>query len=122
MATLQQEAITVDTTQIIIQQLELVQAEDAYRDGGFGAVPAAAAAVASLRKRTFFHAAGGGSAGRQSCCSICLDDLEDGEEMSVMPCTGAHEFHTSCVAQWLGRYSNMCPLCRHALPTGGVDD
>ncbi|CAN6330526.1 unnamed protein product [Urochloa humidicola] len=111
MASLQQEAIIVDT-QIIIQQLEL-QAEDAYRDGGFGAVPAAAAAVASLRKRTFFHAAGGGgdgSAGRQSCCSICLDDFEDGEEMSVMPCTGAHEFHTSCVAEWLGRYSNMCPL------------
>ncbi|CAO2153295.1 unnamed protein product [Urochloa humidicola] len=124
MATLQQEAITVDT-QIIIQQLEH-QAEDAYRDGGFGAVPAAAAAVANLGKRTFhFHDAGGGddgSASRQSSCSICLDDFEDGEEMSVMPCTGAHEFHTSCIAEWLGRYSNMCPLCRHALPTGGVDD
>ncbi|CAO2147641.1 unnamed protein product [Urochloa humidicola] len=121
MASLQQEFI--DDMQIISL---LETGGEAYRNGGFGAVPAAAAAVANLGKRTFhFHDAGGGddgSASRQSCCSICLDDFEDGEEMSVMPCTGAHEFHTSCVAEWLGRYSNMCPLCRHALPTGGVDD
>ncbi|CAO2143276.1 unnamed protein product [Urochloa humidicola] len=120
MASLQQEFI--DDMQII-SLLELAGGE-AYRNGGFGAVPAAAAAVANLGKRTFhFHDAGGGddgSASRQSC-SICLDDFEDGEEMSVMPCTGGHEFHTSCVTEWLGRYSNVCPLCRHALPTG-VDD
>ncbi|CAO2038825.1 unnamed protein product [Urochloa humidicola] len=56
MASLQQEAIIIDT-QIIIQQLELQAGGEAYRNGGFGAVPAAAAAVASLGKRTFFHAA-----------------------------------------------------------------
>ncbi|CAL4995582.1 unnamed protein product [Urochloa decumbens] len=123
-ASLQQEDIVVDM-QIIVQQLELQAGGEAYRDGGFGAVPAGAAAVASLGKRTFhFHDAGagdGGSPEHRSCCSICLDDFEDGEGISMMPCAGGHEFHTSCVAEWLGRYSNMCPLCRHALPTGVVN-
>ncbi|CAN6335528.1 unnamed protein product [Urochloa humidicola] len=120
MASLQQEAIIVDT-QIIIQQLEFQAGGEAYRDGGFGAVPAAAAAVVSLGKRTFFHDAGGGddgSADHHLTCSICLDDFEDGDEIGVMPCSGLHEFHTNCVTKWLGKYSNMCPLCRHALPTG----
>ncbi|CAN6362253.1 unnamed protein product [Urochloa humidicola] len=122
MASLQQEAIIVVDTQIIIQQLELQAGGEAYRDGGFGAVPAAAAAVASLGKRTFFHDAAGagddGSADHHLTCSICLDDFEDGDEIGVMPCSGLHEFHTNCVTKWLGKYSNVCPLCRHALPTG----
>ncbi|TVU26925.1 hypothetical protein EJB05_29498, partial [Eragrostis curvula] len=79
-----------------------------YRNGGFGAVPASAAAVATLEKRTF-HAAGLGG------CAICLDEeFEEGQELSVMPCS--HAFHTQCINAWLGQ-SNMCPLCRHALPT-----
>ncbi|TVU26923.1 hypothetical protein EJB05_29496, partial [Eragrostis curvula] len=81
-----------------------------YRNGGFGAVPASAAAVAALEKRTF-HAGGGGG------CAICLDEeFEGGQELSVMPCSWAHAFHTQCITAWLGQ-SNMCPLCRHALPT-----
>ena len=126
MASLQQE-VDVDAQ---ISSL-LLEAAEAYRDGGFGAVPADAAAVASLGKQTFRAAGAGGDGGsgdRQSCCgggvactccSVCLEDFEDGDEMSVMPCSGGHGFHTNCIAEWLGRYSNMCPLCRHALPTGG---
>jgi hypothetical protein len=122
-ASLRQEAVDL---QVIISRL-LETGGGAYRndDGGFGAVPAAAAAVAGLRKRTFVHAAGvgdgGGSADRQTCCCICLEDFEDGEETSVMPCSGGHEFHSNCVARWLGQCSNMCPLCRHALPATEVD-
>ncbi|TVU26730.1 hypothetical protein EJB05_29289, partial [Eragrostis curvula] len=82
-----------------------------YRNGGFGAVPASAAAVAALEKRTF-HAGEGDDLGG---CAICLDEeFEEGQELSVMPCS--HAFHTQCINAWLGQ-SNMCPLCRHALPT-----
>ena len=118
LASLQQEVV-VDPQ---ISSL-LLEAAEAYRDGGFGAVPADAAAVASLGKQTFRTAAGAGGDGGGSvtgtCCSVCLEDFEDGDEISVMPCSGGHGFHTNCIAEWLGRYSNMCPLCRHALPTGG---
>ncbi|OEL17327.1 hypothetical protein BAE44_0021654, partial [Dichanthelium oligosanthes] len=85
--------------------------------GGFGAVPASAAAVAGLEKQTF-HAAGGcGGGGGVTECAICLAECEDGEEVSVMPCSHGHEFHPDCIAKWLG-CRNMCPLCRHELPAG----
>nr|CAB3490909.1 unnamed protein product [Digitaria exilis] len=66
--------------------------------------PAAAAsdaAVAGLEKQTFHT--GGGSGG-----------------VSVMPCFHDHGFHSDCITKWLGR-SNMCPLCRHQLPTDVTD-
>ncbi|KAL6624343.1 hypothetical protein ACP70R_031667 [Stipagrostis hirtigluma subsp. patula] len=97
--------------QAILRLLE----EEAYRDGGFGAVPASAAAVAGLEKQAF-RATGAGGDGGVTGCAICLEDLEDGEEVSAMPCGRGHEFHTECISKWLG-CSNMCPLCRHALPT-----
>lgn len=84
-----------------------------YRNGGFGAVPASAAAVAALEKRVF-HAGGDDHGG--CACAICLEDeFEEGQELSVMPCANGHAFHTTCITAWLGQ-SNMCPLCRHALP------
>ncbi|KAL6870677.1 hypothetical protein ACP4OV_014525 [Aristida adscensionis] len=67
-----------------------------YRDGGFGAVPASAAAVAGLERKAFFHGGAGGAAE----CAVCPEGLEDGEEVSVVPCAGArgHEFHAACIA------------------------
>ncbi|KAL6870682.1 hypothetical protein ACP4OV_014530 [Aristida adscensionis] len=94
-----------------------VDGEAAYPRGGFGGVPASAAAVASLERQEF--RAGDGGRGIVGCV-ICVEDFEDGEEVSVMPCSSTHRFHGDCIAQWLGR-SNVCPLCRHALPTA-VDD
>ncbi|KAL6642254.1 hypothetical protein ACP70R_020435 [Stipagrostis hirtigluma subsp. patula] len=88
-----------------------------YRNGGFGAVPASAAAVAGLEKHAVRAAGGDGcGGGDDEGCAICLVDFEDGEEVSVMPCARGHEFHPGCIVDWLAR-SNMCPLCRHALPT-----
>ncbi|KAL6640791.1 hypothetical protein ACP70R_021914 [Stipagrostis hirtigluma subsp. patula] len=88
-----------------------------YRGGGFRAVPASAAAVARLERQTVRAAAGGGDGRRGVAgCAICLEEFEDGEEVSVVPCARGHEFHPNCIVEWLGR-SNMCPLCRHALPT-----
>ncbi|KAL6642256.1 hypothetical protein ACP70R_020437 [Stipagrostis hirtigluma subsp. patula] len=100
-----------------IQAILRMFEEEAYRNGGFGAVPASAAAVAGLEKKQAFRAAGaGGDGGGVTGCAICLEDFEDGEEVSAMPCGRGHEFHPECISKWLG-CSNMCPLCRHALPT-----
>jgi hypothetical protein len=97
-----------------------------YRDGGFGAVPASSAAVRSLEKQTFRAAGGSESAAGRGCgiteCSICFDEFVNGAQVSVMPCLSrGHKFHPDCIAKWLG-ISNMCPLCRHELPTTGAYD
>lgn len=84
---------------------------------GFGRAvfPAPAAVVAGLEKHKFV--AGGRDDGRDAIgCSICLEEFEDGDEVSVMPCSRAHEFHQNCIAKWLGM-RNTCPLCRRGLPT-----
>ncbi|CAL4995577.1 unnamed protein product [Urochloa decumbens] len=83
-------------------------------------VPASGAAVAALEKRTFVvHATTEGECGGVAKeCAICFEDFEDGEEVTVMPCSNRHEFRAKCIGKWLGR-SNTCPLCRHQLPTSG---
>ncbi|CAO2140863.1 unnamed protein product [Urochloa humidicola] len=101
-----------------------VQEEEGADGGGFGAVPASATAMACLEKRTF-HATnttmeGCCGGGGMDECAICFEEFEDGEEVSMMPCSHRHEFHVKCITKWLGR-SNTCPLCRHQLPTAGVD-
>ncbi|CAO2147643.1 unnamed protein product [Urochloa humidicola] len=107
------QALEIDIQTIIAH----VQEQGGAHGGGFGAVPASAAAVAGLEKRTFHTTNTGG----MDECAICFEDFEDGEEVSVMPCSHGHEFHDKCIAKWLGR-SNTCPLCRHQLPTTrGVD-
>ncbi|CAL4989647.1 unnamed protein product [Urochloa decumbens] len=103
-----------------------LQEEEANGSGAgvwFGAaVPASAAAVAGLEKRTFVHATTEGEcSGGTDECAICFEGFEqDGEEVTVMPCSHRHEFHPNCIVKWLKR-SNTCPLCRHQLPTGGDD-
>ncbi|CAN6348938.1 unnamed protein product [Urochloa humidicola] len=111
---------------IDIQTIVACLREEANDTGvWFGAVPASATAVAGLEKQTFVHATteeGECGGGGMDECAICFEDFEDGEEVSVMPCSHRHEFHPNCIGKWLAR-SNTCPLCRHELPTaGGVDD
>ena len=48
-------------------------------------------------------------------CTICMDDLGVGEEVSVLPCK--HWFHDKCVASWL-RQHNTCPICRTSITDG----
>jgi len=47
-------------------------------------------------------------------CCICLEDLQDGEQIVRLPCK--HVFHGSCARQWLmqGLYATdaLCPLCK----------
>mmetsp|Transcript_20611 Transcript_20611/g.44773 ORF Transcript_20611/g.44773 Transcript_20611/m.44773 type:complete len:621 (-) Transcript_20611:26-1888(-) len=42
-------------------------------------------------------------------CTICLTEVEDGEQVGVLPCT--HIFHVDCLRQWITR-KNACPLCQ----------
>lgn len=50
----------------------------------------------------------------EETCSICLDDLEDGQDVMILPCR--HGFHPDCISPWLKMHSE-CPICRHKLPS-----
>merc|ERR1712100_331881 len=41
-------------------------------------------------------------------CSICICELEKGEEIMILPCN--HVFHAECIETWL-KQSVRCPLC-----------
>ena len=48
-------------------------------------------------------------------CSICLEELDEGDELGSLPCGHKH-FHKKCVDQWLQISGNKsCPLCRNIL-------
>ncbi|CAN6325819.1 unnamed protein product [Urochloa humidicola] len=88
--------------------------DEAYNDGGGSrGIPASSAAVASLEKQKYQQDLGDGG---HSECSICLEEYAPDDDLSVMPCTYGHRYHQGCLAAWLER-DNVCPLCRHALPT-----
>ncbi|KAJ2907343.1 RING finger domain-containing protein [Zalerion maritima] len=49
-------------------------------------------------------------------CTICIQDVELGEEMVVLPCT--HWFHEDCIMHWL-REHGTCPICRQPIDASG---
>ncbi|MBA0777299.1 hypothetical protein Gotri_005340 [Gossypium trilobum] len=53
------------------------------------------------------------SSRKQWECSICLDEVLEGEEVASMPC--GHVYHSHCIVRWL-ETSHLCPLCRHQMP------
>ncbi|KAF5182254.1 hypothetical protein FRX31_028159 [Thalictrum thalictroides] len=55
-------------------------------------------------------------ADRITSCSVCTEDFLTDEEISRMPCSSSHIFHTCCIGKWL-EVSNICPLCRYQMPT-----
>ena len=55
-------------------------------------------------------------------CSICMDNVEVGEEVTSLPCT--HWFHKPCVTAWLKEH-DTCPQCRAGItkmPENGEQD
>ncbi|XP_068094362.1 uncharacterized protein [Hyperolius riggenbachi] len=46
-------------------------------------------------------------------CSICLDDLPEGEGSTSLPCS--HQFHQRCISRWLEEHPT-CPMCRATVP------
>ncbi|CAL0306955.1 unnamed protein product [Lupinus luteus] len=43
-------------------------------------------------------------------CSVCLSDLEEGEEVKKLP-RCKHSFHVQCIDMWLHSHHD-CPVCR----------
>jgi hypothetical protein len=56
-----------------------------------------------------------GSDGKAEC-SVCMDDVQLDEEVSVLPCK--HWFHEACVTAWLKEH-NTCPICRTGVGEDG---
>jgi len=44
------------------------------------------------------------------CCSICLDEFEEKENLRVLPC--GHKFREDCLIPWLTQRHASCPLCK----------
>ncbi|RLN29232.1 hypothetical protein C2845_PM05G05900 [Panicum miliaceum] len=74
--------------------------DDAYRNGGFGAVPASGEAIASLPETTV-------TVVESDECAVCFESYEEGDSIRTMPCS--HGFHEGCIVKWLG-ISRLCPL------------
>ncbi|KAF1952318.1 hypothetical protein CC80DRAFT_422676 [Byssothecium circinans] len=49
-------------------------------------------------------------------CSICMDEVTIGEEVTELPCK--HWFHHPCVAAWLSEH-DTCPHCRKSIKKEG---
>ncbi|XP_021287691.1 NEP1-interacting protein 1 isoform X3 [Herrania umbratica] len=57
-----------------------------------------------------FHPSGMIKSREESSCSICLQELKDGELARNLPRCG-HIFHLNCIDEWLSR-QGTCPMCR----------
>ncbi|KAG2445776.1 hypothetical protein HXX76_000380 [Chlamydomonas incerta] len=84
------------------------QAEPAASaSAGVGGAAAAQAAAPS-------GGAGGGGGGEHDglTCSVCLDQVADGQMVTTLPCL--HQFHSACINPWLRRKGlhASCPLCK----------
>lgn len=72
--------------------------------------PASEAAIKNLAKRTV-TAKDQGVEGKAEC-SICMDEVPLGEEVTELPCH--HWFHHECVKAWLSEH-DTCPHCRQGI-------
>ncbi|MCD7465834.1 E3 ubiquitin-protein ligase mbr2, partial [Datura stramonium] len=51
---------------------------------------------------------GESSSNMEPCC-ICREEYTTGDDMGILDC--GHEFHSSCIKQWL-MLKNLCPICK----------
>ena len=45
-------------------------------------------------------------------CTICLDDIKNGDEETFLLCF--HAFHTNCIKDWVLKNAK-CPVCQYDL-------
>ena len=103
------------------ESLETDRASSESAEAGFDEVaprPASGSAIAGLKEVSLERDAG-------SSCTICLEDLVPlglegdgggGDRVAVLKLPCSHVFHKDCIVRWL-ESSQLCPLCRYALPT-----
>lgn len=77
--------------------------------------PASESAIHSLPKKKVDRQMMG-TEGKAEC-SICMDAVELGTEVTLLPCT--HWFHFDCIEAWLSQH-NTCPHCRRSIDSTGV--
>ena len=78
--------------------------------GGTAPPPASQNAISSLPKKPVDKEMLGHEGKAE--CSICMDPVEIGTEVTVLPCT--HWFHYNCIEMWLNQH-NTCPHCRRPI-------
>ncbi|KAK9101710.1 hypothetical protein Sjap_018964 [Stephania japonica] len=69
--------------------------------------------LSNCLKRSCYDPASSGSE-RKSCehdvkCSICQEEYGEGDEVGKLSCK--HQYHETCIDQWL-RLKNWCPICK----------
>lgn len=74
-------------------------------------IPADESSIENLEKVIFGEE--GMREQQQTSCVICMEDFEDGVQVSRLPCL--HFYHEDCIGQWL-KTSHLCPLCRYPMP------
>ena len=45
-------------------------------------------------------------------CAICFCEYESDAQITPLPCSTKHYFHTACITEWL-KTKAECPICRH---------
>jgi len=75
-----------------------------------GAPPAPQELINQLPKRKLEKAMAGDDGHAE--CSICMDRVELGTEVTVLPCN--HWFHFECIESWLKEH-DTCPHCRNPI-------
>lgn len=48
----------------------------------------------------------------QITCAICLNDIEENNIISTLPCNSKHCYHTECLQLWFEK-NTSCPICRY---------
>jgi len=47
-------------------------------------------------------------------CIICLNEIEEGQDIIILRCSQLHYFHSYCIKKWF-RNTVSCPICRKQL-------
>ncbi|KAJ9608616.1 hypothetical protein H2200_006387 [Cladophialophora chaetospira] len=79
-------------------------------NAGSAPPPASEDAIRSLKKKKVDKEMLGDDGKAE--CSICMDNVELGQEVTVLPCD--HWFHGDCVTSWLKEH-DTCPHCRNPI-------
>jgi len=90
--------------QVPLLPLVALMAEEGHHSNAAGSQDIQALPVHKVDEHT--------NLGTQTCCTICIEDFQDGDELKTLPCL--HIYHKKCIDSWLAR-DNSCPVCKHPI-------